>query len=371
METTMKHASKLLGVAGTAALMSLVVTPAHAAGTTAGVTITNTATINFQVGGVSQTATTASNAIVVDARIVLTDIEQGATTSVSPGQSGAVTTFLVTNSSNQTIDIGLSAAAQSNGATAAHGGTVNATATGFTYWVNTNGSTTCNYSAANATQVTYLDEVAADGQTCLYVLASIPSTVTNGQVAGVNLTVTAERGGTAGSQGAVLTQSNSSVAWTPGTLQTVFADGSGNGGDGQYDGRYTALADFTVAAPVLSINKNSIVVTDPVNGSTNPKAIPGATLQYCIVVANAAGAGASATNISVSDVLPTFVTYRASSVVLNAAVTGSGASATCGSGTAGSDSTNYTTTPNPTISGSLATLAPGSSEGLSFQVTIN
>lgn len=365
----MKNISKLLSAAGTAALMSLVANPAYAAGTTAGTTITNTATVNFQVSGVAQTATTASNAIIVDAKIVLTDVETGATTSVAPGQTGAITTFQVTNSSNETIDIGLSAAAQSNGATAAHGGVVNVAATSFTYYVNKDGSPTCNYSAANATQVTYLDEVAVGSTQCLYVQSNIPATATNGQVAGINLTVTAEQGGSSGSQGAVLTQSTG--AWTPGTMQTVFADAAGTGGDANYDGKYTALADYTVAAPVLSVNKNSIVVTDPVNLTNNPKAIPGATLQYCIVVANAAGAGASATNLSISDVLPTTVTFKANSVVLNAAVTGTGTSATCGAGTAGSDATNYSATPNPTVSGALATLAPGASEGLSFQVTIN
>jgi uncharacterized repeat protein (TIGR01451 family) len=366
----MKHVSKLLGAAGTLALLSLVANPAHAAATAAGTTITNTATINFQVGGVSQTAQSASNAVVVDAKIVLTDVQTGATTSVAPGQSGAVTTFQVSNASNEPIDIGLAAAAQTNGSTAAHGGSVAVQATTFTYWVNTNGSTTCTYSAANATQVTYLDEVAVGATTCLYVQSSIPATATNGQVAGINLTVTAEQAGTAGSQGAVLTQSGSGVAWTPGTMQTVFADAAGNGGDANYDGKYTALADYTVAAPVLSVNKNSLVISDGVEGS-NPKAIPGAVLQYCIVVANASGAGASATNVNVSDVLPTNVTYKTGSVVLNAAVTGSGASATCGAGTAGSDAVNYTTTPNPTVSGQLATLAPGASEGLVFQVTIN
>jgi uncharacterized repeat protein (TIGR01451 family) len=366
----MKHASKLLSAAGTAALLSLVANPAHAAGTTAGTTITNTATINFQVSGVNQTAQTAANAIVVDAKVILTDVETGATTVVAPGQTGAVTTFQVTNGSNETIDIGLAAAAQSNGATTAHGGTDAVQASAFTYWVNTNGSTTCTYNSANATQVTYLDEVAVGATQCLYVLSSIPSTAANGQVAGINLTVTAEQGGTTGTQGSVLTQSGTGVAWTPGTMQTVFADASGTGGDANYDGKYTALADYTISAPVLSINKNSLVISDPVEGSSNPKAIPGAVLQYCIVVSNASTAGTSASGINISDVLPTSVTYKASSVVLNAVVSGSGSSATCGSGTSGSDTTNYASATG-TVSGTLATLAPGASEGLSFQVTIN
>ncbi len=368
----MKHVSKLLGAAGTAALLSLVANPAQAAATSAGTTITNTAQVSFQVGGVAQTAQTASNAIIVDAKIVLTDTIVGsATTLVAPGQTGAVATFQVTNSSNEIIDVGLSAAAQATGATTAHGGTDSVTATAMTYWVNTNGSATCSYSSANATQVAFLDQLAVGATQCVYVLATIPSTATNGQVAGINLTVTAESAATPGTQGAALTQSGSGVAWTPGTMQTVFGDAAGNGGDSAFDGKYTALADYTVAAPVLTVNKNSIVVNDPVEGTSNPKAIPGATLQYCIVVANASTASASASNINISDVLPTTVTYKPGSVVLNAAVTGSGASATCGAGTAGSDTVNYTTTPNPTVSGTLATLAPGASEGLLFQATIN
>ena len=367
----MKHVSKLLGAAGTAALLTLVANPAHAAGTAAGSTIANTATINFQVGGVTQTAQSASNNIIVDAKVILTNITSAPTTVVAPGQTGAVTTFQVANGSNEAIDIGLAAVAQASGATTAHGGTDAVQATTFTYWVNTNGSTTCTYNSANATQVTYLDEVAVGATQCVYVLSSIPATATNGQVAGINLTATAEQGGTTGSQGAVLTQSGTSVTWTPGTMQTVFADTSGTGGDANYDGKYAALADYTVSAPVLSVNKNSLVVSDPIEGTSNPKAIPGAVLQYCIVVSNAASAGTSASNINISDVLPTTVTYKAASVVLNAVVSGTGTSATCGSGTSGSDATNYATTPNPTVSGQLATLAPGASEGLSFQVTIN
>ena len=368
----MRNVNKIAGAAGTAAILSLVAPSAYAAtGTAAGTIITNTATVNFQVGSVAQTAQTAANAIVIDAKVVLTDVEIGATTVVAPGQTGAVATFQVSNQSNEVIDIGLAAAAQSNGATTAHGGTASVQAATFTYYVNTDGSTTCSFNAGNATPVTYLDEVAVGATKCVYVQSSIPSTAINGQVAGINLTVTAEQGGSTNSQGSVLTQSGTGVIWTPGTMQTVFADAAGNGGDVNSDGKYTALADYTVSAPVLTVNKNSLVVSDPVEGSSNPKAIPGAVLKYCIVVTNASTTVASATNLSISDVLPTTVTYKTGTVVLNAAVTGSGASATCGAGTAGTDTVNYASTPAPTVTGSLATLAPGASEGLSFQVTIN
>ena len=372
----MKHV-KLLGAASIATLVALTASPALAGtGTTAGSSVVNTATVNFSVGGVAQTPQTASNTFVVDNKIVLTDVlSQAATTTVSPGQTGAVLTYQAYNGSNTTIDMALAAAAQANGATAAHGGTVNQTATTYTYWVNsastyTTSAPTCTYSAGSVTQVTWLDEVPAGDYACVYVLANIPAGATNGQIAGTNLTVTAEAGGTSGTQGAVLTAS--AGAWTPGSVQTVLADGTGNGtGDVNYDGKYTALGDYTLAAPVLSVNKIATVISDPVDGTTNPKAIPGATLQYCIVVANAAG-GAQATSLSVSDVLPAAVTYKASSVYLNATVTGSGATATCtaSGGTAGTDAANWNAG-TTTVSGNLANLAAGASEGLLFQVTIN
>ena len=43
-----------MGAIGLAALSSVAATPALAAGTTAGTTITNTATVDYQVGGVAQ-----------------------------------------------------------------------------------------------------------------------------------------------------------------------------------------------------------------------------------------------------------------------------------------------------------------------------
>ena len=96
-------ASVLAVAAGTA-------TPAFAAGTTAGSTITNNVTVNFQVGGVSQTSVSASNSFTVDRKVNFTVAEDGsATTQVSPGQLAAVTAFIVTNTSNAPLDFALAA----------------------------------------------------------------------------------------------------------------------------------------------------------------------------------------------------------------------------------------------------------------------
>jgi len=62
----------------------------------------------------------------------------------------------------------------------------------------------------------------------------------------------------------------------------------------------TALAD--AAADSLSVVKSSMVISDPFNGTSNPKRIPGAVVQYKIVISNAAGAS-TASNISILDSL--------------------------------------------------------------------
>jgi uncharacterized repeat protein (TIGR01451 family) len=77
------------------------------------------------------------------------------------------------------------------------------------------------------------------------------------------------------------------------------------------DGQAASIYDFTFCNPEtnLSVTKISQVISDPVNLTSNPKAIPSATLQYCIMVSNA-GSGTAA-NVAISDAIPSNVTYTA------------------------------------------------------------
>ncbi|EGD58031.1 hypothetical protein Y88_0083 [Novosphingobium nitrogenifigens DSM 19370] len=362
----MKHASKLLGVSTSLVLAMLGSTTAHATGTLAGTTITNTATVNYSVSGIAQNAATASNSVVVDRKVIFTVAGAAATTTVSPGQTSAVTAYTIQNSSNDTLDFALGAVNQSTGATAAHGGTSAYSVTSFSYYIDTNGNG--QYDAGTDQQITYLDELAPDTTKTVFVLANVPLSATNAQVSGVVLTATAEQGGGSGSQGTVLT--NSTGAWTPGTVQTVFADLTG-ATDSQYDGKYSAKGDYTVYAPVLTVTKLSSVVSDPINGTTNPKAIPGAVVEYCIVVQNASGA-ASTTALSISDPLPTQVTYLSSfGILLNGTYSGTA----CNSdGTANLSNSSYTAASgsNPaSVAGTLNNVAAGGATTMRFRATIN
>jgi uncharacterized repeat protein (TIGR01451 family) len=351
----MTRTNRLLASAGGAALALLIANPAHAAGTTAGSTITNTVTVNFQVSGVAQTAVSDSESFTVDRKVNLTVVEVGtATTSVSPGQNSAVTTFTVTNTSNAPLDFAL-AATQLSGGSAAHGGTDNFDATNVRiYRDDGDGS----YDAGD-TLVTYLDQAAADSITTLHVVVDVPLGRSTGDVAGVRLAATAAEATAAGSLGATVTQT--SGANTSG-VDTVFADTNANGNIAR-DGIDFDEDDYTVAAAAVSVTKVSTIISDPFNGSTDPKMIPGATVEYCVQISNAAG-GASATNVSISDTLPTDTTYDSGFGIL---VDGTVSGATCSGGSAGGSYDGGTRT----VTAPVSDIAAGAARAVRFRVTVN
>ena len=136
-------------------------------------------------------------------------------------------------------------------------------------------------------------------------------------VAGVRLTGTAAEATAAGSLGATITQT--AGANTAG-VDTVFADTNADGNTAR-DGIHFDEDDYTILAANLTATKTSRIISDPLNGTTNPKMIPGAVVEYCITVSNAAGS-ATASNVAFSDTLPAETTYESSfGVLVNGTVT--------------------------------------------------
>ncbi len=136
------------------------------------------------------------------------------------------------------------------------------------------------------------------------------------------------------------------------------------------DGQAIAINDFTFCNPQanVSVTKINTVLSDGVS-VTNPKAIPGAVVRYCITASNSGTGTASA--IVATDTLPTNVTYVPGSML-----TGS----TCGTATtAEDDDASGPDESNPygmsisgtTITGTATTLGPGSSFAMVFNATIN
>ena len=348
----MIRTSRLLGAVSIVPLIALGASPALAAGTDAGTTIENTVTVSYQVGGVTQTDQQATDEFVVDRKIDLTVAEVGGTqTVVSPGSTQQVTTFQVTNLSNDTADFGLTVDQQAGGA-GAFGGTDNFDTTNTLIYVDTDGDGDWTDEVA----VTYIDELAPDETRTVFVVSDVPIDQVTGDVATVILTATAYAGGAVGSQGALLTTSATN---TVDAVDTVLADGAGET-DAQYDGAFSAADDYVVSAAALTVTKISSVIEDPVSGTTNPKAIPGAIIQYCISVTNAAGS-ATATGVTVTDDVPVGLTYTDANFPVSTDSTSCDVAGATGTG-------SYA---DPTVSGTLSDIAAGETRTLIFQAVID
>ena len=63
-----------------------------------------------------------------------------------------------------------------------------------------------------------------------------------------------------------------------------------------------------------NLTKESAVISDPLNGTTNPKAIPGAVVEYTITLTNTGTA--DATNVVITDVIPADTTYIADTLMV-------------------------------------------------------
>ncbi len=82
------------------------------------------------------------------------------------------------------------------------------------------------------------------------------------------------------------------------TLLTVYNDAATASG-----GPATVTTSTTVVSG-LRLQKTSTTVDDPVNGSTNPKAIPGANVRYTLRLTNQRPGPVDADTVVVSDTLP-------------------------------------------------------------------
>jgi uncharacterized repeat protein (TIGR01451 family) len=340
-------------LAGASVIAAFASTTAHAAGTASGSTISNTATVSYSVGGTAQpTVSNVPTVFTVDRKVVFRVDETApiATTSVSPGQLAAVTTFTVSNTSNATMDFGLSIPVQQVGGAGAHSNTDNfdVTAPGIFADTNSNGV----YDAGTDLAITFLDEVLADTSRTVFIVANIPAGRVTGDVAAVSLLAQARDGGAAG-QGAV-------AAATPGAntagVDTVLADTAYDALNTASDGLGTAKDDYTVSAAILAVTKTVRVLSDPINIPANAKMIPGAVIEYCIIITNTGVATAQPTTIT--DPVPATLSINAASLRVNGTATAGvcNANGVAGGGVSGQNVTSAPTVLNPVATGGTVTL---------------
>ncbi|HRX90821.1 MAG TPA: hypothetical protein P5528_15380 [Steroidobacteraceae bacterium] len=285
---------------------------AYGAGTPANTAINNRATVNFSVNGVAQAPIESSptgnsvpgannganTTFVVDNRIDLTVTEvSGNATGTTPGQPNGVTAFTVTNTGNSAQGYQLTP-------TNLTGGTLFGASDVFDManlrvFVDANGNSTYEPATDTATSINTL---APDANVIVFVVADTPITATNGQAANVRLTA---RTAAPGTNGATL-MTETAGAETPGTVDVVFGDGTA-GGNVARDGQGFADDQYLVSAATLTVAKARTVVSDPFNGTTNPKSIPGAVLEYAVTVTNSGGT--AATGVVITDPVPANTTF--------------------------------------------------------------
>ncbi|OGQ51121.1 MAG: hypothetical protein A3J24_13190 [Deltaproteobacteria bacterium RIFCSPLOWO2_02_FULL_53_8] len=235
-----------------------------------------------------------------------------------------------------------------------------------------------------------LDAVAIDGTLTVFVVPTVPLTATNGQWANYYLRAITHDDDTVGGTLGALTTDDGGSADTPGAVDVVLDDVDGDTGaiDAAKDGAHMFYGvgeagpggpdkGFIVSGALLTVTKTSAVVSDPVNGAVNPKAIPGATVEYTITIANAAGA-ATATSVAIADTIDANTTASTS-----AYGAGLGVSVNFNGGGAVLDTSIDDGADTSTYSGEFAlgvvgvgedgtlSLAAGQNVVIKYQVTIN
>lgn len=342
---------------------------ALAAGTDANTDISNVATVDFSVGGVNQPdATSNTVTFEVDRRINLTVAEVGAAdTTVAPGSTNQVLSFNVTNTTNDTIDILLTATQQVGGA-GPHGDTDDFNANNVRIFRD-DGDGVFD---AGDTLVTALDNVAEDATVLVFVVSDIPAAQADGSLAAITLTGQAADAAT----GAAFTETagaDTEDSTDNNNADNVFADAAGDT-DAARDGQHSDDDAYFVSAATVSVTKTSTVISDPFNLAVNPKRIPGATVEYCIVVQNT-GSTAADTVVVTDSIAGDPVTFVSGSIFV-------GGAADCTGGTAedddaaGLDDTLSATENTGNFAGSTVTtqtfsLPAAASTSTRFRVTIN
>ena len=348
---------------------------AQAAGTASGTSITNTATVVYSVGSVTQPAlsTGATGTFVVDTKVNLTVQRVDGTYVSSAPSSTNYLTFRVVNNGNLAQDYALQALASTNPFA---GPADNFDANNVQVFVDANGDGV--YTAATDT-MTFIDGLVSDTTATVFIVGNIPVVQVTNDVAAYALLATTHDTGGAGALGGLTVQTAGAGTLT--VVDVVFADtaNANVAADADRDGEASDRSAYQVAAAAITILKSAATYSDPFNGTTNPKAIPGAVMTYTITVSNAAG-GANATNVTISDNLTgmpvTFATQfidatdscaAGQGIVVDADGPGAGLGV-CNSNLADVDNGSFA---GNTVTVNGLTINAGTSATIKFQVVVN
>ena len=346
-------------------------------GTAAGTTISNTASVSYTVNGTPQTANSSTSTFVVDRKANFTvTLDQAGNTQVNLNEQNAYVTFKVTNTTNATQDFILDPD-QTNLSAGVLPGIDNFDVTGMKAYVDSNGNGVYDPGVDTAQ---YIDELAADGSATVFLVGNIPNTP-GIDLSWVSMHVTIAAGDTPGSKGSALIATDLNIANADNTVDIVFADDDSDGvflGDIARNGQGRAYGALQIGTHnvSLSVSKTARVISDGVN-LINPKALPGAEVEYCFVVHNATLLTA-ANDIVLTDTIPANTTYVPGSISVGGIGVGN-ACLTNGStedddANDGSEVDGYTASFNAgtkVVTTNIPVVAGGASVAASFRVKID
>lgn len=310
---------------------------AHAAGTAAGSSITNTATATFtDPDGAPVTVPSNTSSLQVDEILDVTVVSNDAgNVAATTPDSDVVLSFTVTNVGNGSETFGLFVD------DAVAGDNFNPTNTRL--YLDANGNGTLEIGTDTLYVAGVNDPVlAADATQVVFVVSDIPAGLANTNVGLVRLRM-----------------ASSTVLTTPATdpAGTTFAGQGDLGSDavvGSSLADATAERGFVISQVVTTFTKTQAVVNDPVYGTN---AVPGATITYTLTL-GATGSG-NLTSAAITDPVPAGTTYVPGSLTLNSVSLTDVADGDAGSVAAG------------TVTVNLGTVTAPATNTVTFQVTIN
>jgi uncharacterized repeat protein (TIGR01451 family) len=284
--------------------------------TTAGADITNTATVSYTVGTVVQTPLNSNTVTFeVDRKVDFT-VSDGSPTTTNPGTNNVAVGFTVSNTGNDADSYTLSPSNPS-------GSGDDFDVSGFELYLD-DGDNTFD---AGDTLISAPLPLARDTSATVFVVADIPLAATDGQNSIVRLTATTSYTATSGAE-------------TANVVDVVFADAGRDGIENDDNSYVIESAD-------LEITKAAEVISDPINLGVDPKAIPGAVIEYTITIEN--NGSEDATDVTVADAIPANTTYVAGSLTPAGTENGS---------------------PVTDVAVTLPTVAAGATANVTFRVTI-
>ena len=302
---------------------------AGANGTEAGTVVSNTATLSYSVGGAEQSKITsldengnAATTFTVDQKVDLTvdgisNLTGIVDTAPSSARSGNKLTYKLSNEGNFNQSFKIAVSHLTGTADEFDAGTTTtvlplaAEPCQFEILVGTTTLSGGPYDLTDTPTVTLGTGVTAltgtapttssgtvDKEATIEVFCSMPNRpeIEDGHTSVIDVLATAVDGA-----GAIMVESGADVE---DAIDVVLADDirvDSTTDTGKRNAMHADTQTFKIKAPMLSVVKTSKVISDPFNNATNPKRIPGASVEYSITITNTSES--EALDVTITDVI--------------------------------------------------------------------